>query len=182
MALVNTFGSLHWAREGYSSLFIGAAWALGVVCETTFFALVGRWVAGADRAASLLALGGLAATLRWLVMASDPGAVLLALAQAAHGFSFAATHAGSMFLIFELAPHAMRARAQGWLTAAIAGVSALVVTASGPLYAGLWRGRLSRHGGPRGARRRAGDLCRREAAADVSQRRAYREPRASLIQ
>jgi PPP family 3-phenylpropionic acid transporter len=70
-------------------------------------------------------------------MASDPGAVLLALAQAAHGFSFAATHAGSMFLIFELAPHSMRARAQGWLTAAIAGVSALVVTASGPLYAGL---------------------------------------------
>jgi len=135
--LVNTFGSLHWAREGYSSLFIGAAWALGVVCETTFFALVGRWAAGADRAAGLLALGGLAAALRWLVMASDPGAVLLALAQAAHGFSFAATHAGSMFLIFELAPHSMRARAQGWLTAAIAGASALVVTASGPLYAGL---------------------------------------------
>lgn len=73
-------------------------------------------------------------------MASDPGAILLALAQAAHGFSFAATHAGSMFLIFELAPHAMRARAQGWLTAAIAGVSALVVTASGPLYARLGEG------------------------------------------
>jgi MFS transporter, PPP family, 3-phenylpropionic acid transporter len=135
-ALVNTFGSLHWAREGHSSVFIGAAWALGVVCETAFFAFVGRWVAGPDRAASLLALGGLTAVLRWLAMASDPGSLLLALAQAGHGFSFAATHTGSMFLIFELAPNAMRARAQGWLTAAIAGVSALVVTASGPLYAG----------------------------------------------
>jgi MFS transporter, PPP family, 3-phenylpropionic acid transporter len=135
-ALVNTFGSLHWAREGHSSVFIGAAWALGVVCETVFFALVGRWVAGPDRAAGLLALGGLTAVLRWLAMASDPGSLLLALAQAGHGFSFAATHTGSMLLIFELAPNAMRARAQGWLTAAIAGVSALVVSASGPLYAG----------------------------------------------
>lgn len=136
-ALVNTFGSLHWAREGHSSAFIGAAWALGVVCETALFAFVGRWVAGADRAAGLLALGGATAILRWTAMASDPAAPLLALAQACHGFTFAATHTGSMLLIFELAPHAMRARAQGWLTAAIAGVSALVVVASAPLYASL---------------------------------------------
>jgi MFS family permease len=27
-SLVNTFGSLHWAREGYSSVFVGAAWAI----------------------------------------------------------------------------------------------------------------------------------------------------------
>lgn len=134
-ALLNTFGSLHWAREGYSSAFIGGAWALGVVCETAFFALAGRWVAGPDRAAGLLALGGATAVLRWLLMASDPGAFLLALAQAGHGFSFAATHMGSMFLLFDLAPHAMRARAQGWLTAAIAGLSAVVVALSGPLYA-----------------------------------------------
>jgi PPP family 3-phenylpropionic acid transporter len=94
-------------------------------------------VAGADRAAGLLALGGATAILRWTAMASDPAAPLLALAQACHGFTFAATHTGSMLLIFELAPHAMRARAQGWLTAAIAGVSALVVVASAPLYASL---------------------------------------------
>ncbi len=136
-SLVNTFGSLHWAREGYSSAFIGAAWALGVVGETTFFALAGRWIAGPQRAIGLLALGGLTALLRWLVMTSDPGAFLLALAQAGHGFSFAATHMGSMLLIFELAPHAMRARAQGWLTAAIAGASAVVVALCGPLYGEL---------------------------------------------
>jgi PPP family 3-phenylpropionic acid transporter len=136
-ALVNTFGSLHWTREGHSSVFIGAAWALSVVCETSFFAFVGRWVAAPDRAAGLLALGGLTATLRWLVMANDPGNILLGLAQAGHAFSFAATHTGSMLLIFEPAPHAMRARAQGWLTAAIAGVSALVVMISGSLYAGF---------------------------------------------
>jgi PPP family 3-phenylpropionic acid transporter len=136
-SLVNTFGSLHWAREGYSSAFIGAAWAIGVVSETTFFALAGRWVAGPQRAIVLLALGGSTALLRWLIMASDPGALLLALALAGHGFSFGATHMASMLLIFELAPHAMRARAQGWLTAAIAGASAVVVALSGPLYGDL---------------------------------------------
>ena len=44
---------------------------------------------------------------------------------------------GSMLLIFELAPHGMRARAQGWLTAAIAGASAVVVALCGPLYGDL---------------------------------------------
>jgi len=136
-SLLNTFGSLHWAREGHSDAFVGAAWALGVASETAFFALAGRWVAGPERAVGLLALGGLAAMLRWLVMAADPGAAMLALAQAGHGFSFAATHMGAMLLIFELAPHAMRARAQGWLNAAIGGVSAVVVALAGPLYVGL---------------------------------------------
>lgn len=136
-ALLNTFGSLHWAREGHSDAFVGAFWALGVVSETTFFGLAGRWFAGPDRAVGLLALGGSAASLRWLAMASDPGFALLALAQLGHGFSFAATHMGAMYLIFELAPHAARARAQGWLTAAIGGASALVVALAGPLYVGL---------------------------------------------
>jgi MFS transporter, PPP family, 3-phenylpropionic acid transporter len=99
--------------------------------------LAGRWVAGPRRAVALLGLGGLTALTRWLVMASNPGAALLLLAQVGHGFSFAATHMGSMLLIFELAPYAMRARAQGWLTAAIAGASAIVVALCGPLYADL---------------------------------------------
>jgi len=139
-ALMNTFGSLHWAREGHSEAFVGAAWALGVVSETAFFGLAGRWFGGPDRAVGLLALGGLTACLRWLAMASDPGTMLLAVAQLSHGFSFAATHMGSMYLIFELAPHAMRARAQGWLYSAIGGASATVVVLAGPLYAGLGEG------------------------------------------
>jgi PPP family 3-phenylpropionic acid transporter len=134
-ALVNTFGSLHWAREGHSGVYVGAAWAIGVVCETLFFAFGGRWVAGGDRAASFLVLGGVTAILRWFVMAGDPGPLVLLIAQAGHGFSFAATHMGTMYLIFELAPHAMRARAQGWQNAASAGTAATAVMLSGPLYA-----------------------------------------------
>jgi PPP family 3-phenylpropionic acid transporter len=134
-ALLNTFGSIHWAREGHSSAFVGAAWAIGVVCETSFFALAGRWFAGPDRAFGLLALGGATACLRWLVMASDPPAALLLIAQASHGLTFASTHLGSMFFIFAGAPAHMRARAQGWLSAAVSGLSALLIALSGPLYA-----------------------------------------------
>jgi MFS transporter, PPP family, 3-phenylpropionic acid transporter len=134
-ALVNTFGSIHWAREGHSSAFVGASWAIGVVCEVAVFALAGRWFAGADRAFALLALGGAMAILRWLVMASDPSAVLLLVAQASHGLTFASTHLGSMLFIFAEAPAHMRARAQGWLAGAISGLSALLIAFSGPLYA-----------------------------------------------
>ncbi len=134
-ALLNTFGSIHWAREGYSSAFVGSAWAIGVVCETAVFALGGRWFSGPDRALLLLALGGVAATLRWLVMVGDPGAGLLLAAQASHGVTFACTHLGSMLFIFAGAPPQMRARAQGWLTAAISGLSAALMALCGPLYA-----------------------------------------------
>lgn len=132
-AMLNTFGSIHWAREGHSSAFVGSAWAIGVVCETTVFALGGRF-SGPDRALLLLMLGGLVASVRWLVMASDPPAGLLLAAQASHGVTFACTHLGSMLFIFAAAPPHMRARAQGWLVASISGLSAALIALCGPLY------------------------------------------------
>ena len=103
------------------------------VAETLVFALFGRWVAGADRAAGMMILGGLAASARWAAMAFDPGDFVLALAQAGHGLSFAATHAGAMLLIAELAPAERRAEAQGWMTAAVSGLTAALTVAGGPL-------------------------------------------------
>ena len=132
--MLKTCGSIHWAREGHSSAFVGSAWAIGVVCETTVFALGGRF-SGPDRALPLLMLGGAIATVRWLVMASDPPAGLLLAAQASHGITFACTHLGSMLFIFAAAPPHMRARAQGWLAAAISGLSAVLIALCGPLYA-----------------------------------------------
>ena len=132
-ALMLTFASVHWAASGRSDAFIGAAWAIGVASETLVFALFGRWIAGADRAAAMMVVGGLAASVRWTAMAFDPGDLALALAQAGHGLSFAATHAGTMLLIAELAPAARRAEAQGWMTAAVSGLTAALIVAGGPL-------------------------------------------------
>ena len=131
--LVLSFGSVHWAQEGHSDAFIGVAWAIGVAAETLVFAVFGRWIAGADRAAAMMILGGLAATARWGIMAFDPSDLVLALAQAGHGLSFAATHAGTMLLISDMAPASRRAQAQGWMTAAISGLGAVLIVASGPL-------------------------------------------------
>jgi PPP family 3-phenylpropionic acid transporter len=132
-ALVLSLASVHWADSGRSDAFIGLAWAIGVAAETLVFALFGRWVAGADRAAGMMILGGLAASARWAAMAFDPGDLALLLAQAGHGLSFAATHAGTMLLIAELAPADRRAAAQGWMTAAVSGLTAALTVAGGPL-------------------------------------------------
>lgn len=132
-AMVLGFASVHWAESGHSDAFIGVAWAIGVAVETLVFAVFGRWVAGPDRAVGLMIAGGLAATARWSIMAFDPNDAVLLVVQASHGLSFAATHAGTMLLIAEMAPVDRRARVQGWLTAAIAGLTAVLTVASGPL-------------------------------------------------
>ena len=113
------FASVHWAQEGHSDAFIGAAWAIGVAAETLVFAVFGRWIAGADQAAGMMILGGLAATARWTVMAFDPSDLVLALAQAGHGISFAATTGHDAA---DLGHGAVSRRAgAGWMTAAIPG-------------------------------------------------------------
>jgi MFS transporter, PPP family, 3-phenylpropionic acid transporter len=138
--LLLNFGAIHWAGEGYSNAFIGAAWAIGVGSETLFFAFIGRWRAANGQAAGLMILGAGVALVRWVAMAFDPGPVVLALAQAGHGFSFAATHIGTMLLISELAPAHMRGRAQGWMIAANSALSAVLIALCGPLY-----GRFDEH-------------------------------------
>jgi MFS transporter, PPP family, 3-phenylpropionic acid transporter len=135
--LVLSFGAIHWARAGYSNAFIGFAWAIGVVSETLFFAFIGRARTASDRAPGLMILGASVALVRWIVMAFDPGPIVLSLAQAGHGLSFAATHVGTMLLISQLAPAHMRGRAQGWMVAANAGLSAILVALCGPLYGSL---------------------------------------------
>ena len=132
--LVLNFGAIHWTRSGHSEAFIGAAWAIGVGAETLFFAAIGRWRGAGDRAARQMLLGGAVAAARWVAMAFDPGPPGLALAQAGHGLSFAATHVGTMLLISQLAPAHMRARAQGWMVAANSGLSAVLIALCGPLY------------------------------------------------
>ncbi|HXW19510.1 MAG TPA: MFS transporter, partial [Roseiarcus sp.] len=136
-SLLNTFGSLHWEREGHSSGFIGAAWAIGVICETSIFAVAGRWFSSRNSAYAMLATGAGAAALRWLIMASNPASALLLIAQSAHGLTFGLTHLGSMQFIFANTPARIRAQAQGWLSASIAGCSALAVFIGGPLYSRL---------------------------------------------
>jgi PPP family 3-phenylpropionic acid transporter len=129
---LNTLATVHWSGEGHSNLFIGWASAIPVLAETISFGVIWRFFRGGG-GRRLLVLGGTAAALRWVVMASDPsGPVILAL-QALHGFTFAGTHVGAMELVAELSPRANRAMAQGVMIAVTSGVNAALTASSGAL-------------------------------------------------
>lgn len=133
--LIYAFGTLHWQSSGIGKGMTGMLWALGVVSEVAVFAVAGRLVGNAKAAMFLLLLGAAVATGRWLFMAFDPNVELLAVFQLTHGFTFGATHVGSIVVLSQLAAPSMQAQVQGWLAGAWAGLMALLTALSGQVYA-----------------------------------------------
>ena len=110
------------------------AWSAGLVTEVAFFLLAGRWFGGEVGRLTYLALGGAAAVLRWMIMASDPGTVGVLGAQALHGLSCAAVQLGPAYSLARLCGRSRLARAQSWLAAANAAGLSIATFACGPLY------------------------------------------------
>jgi PPP family 3-phenylpropionic acid transporter len=134
-SMVNAFGALHWKAQGHSETFVAYAWVVALVTEAAVFLMAGRCFGGETRAASFLVSGGIGAILRWALMASDPGAVGIFVAQALHGVSCAATQLGPAYLLAELGGKERLSQSQAWLAASYAGGASLVTYLSGPLYA-----------------------------------------------
>ncbi|GAA2814362.1 PPP family 3-phenylpropionic acid transporter [Aminobacter aminovorans] len=134
--LIYAFGTLHWQSAGIGTGTTGMLWALGVVSEIAVFAIAGRLVGNARAAMFLLLSGAAVAAGRWLCMAFDPNVELLAVLQLTHGFTFGATHVGSIVVLAQLAAPAMQAQVQGWLAGAWAGLMALLTALCGQVYAG----------------------------------------------
>lgn len=133
-ALLYSFGSVHWQSQGFSGGTIGALWSVGVVTEVALFAVSGRVMSfvGAGR---LMVVAGLAAMLRWSVLAIDPALWATALAQSLHGLSFGATHLAAIHFLTHAVPEDRSATAQGLFSAVVAGlVMGSVTIACGPLY------------------------------------------------
>jgi PPP family 3-phenylpropionic acid transporter len=82
----------------------------------------------------LLAIGAAGAVIRWTVMALDPPAVLLPVAQCLHGVSFGATLLGSVMFLARNAPSGRGATAQGYFVLTIGLVMAAAMALSGSLY------------------------------------------------
>jgi len=96
--------SIYLERSDYSKLSIGALWALGVVAEILIFYLLSSRFAKRipifSSPEKLLALSMAIGALRWCAVAIFPeSAVLLALSQCLHAFTFAAAHSCLMLLI-----------------------------------------------------------------------------------
>ncbi|MDP6516156.1 MAG: 3-phenylpropionate MFS transporter [Alphaproteobacteria bacterium] len=134
-AVLYGFGTLHWRSAGLADGTIGLLWAEGVIAEIALFAFSGRILSRFGVAPLMIAAAG-AGVVRWTLTGLTTGLGVLALLQLLHALTFGATHLAAMHFIQRAAPEGASATAQGLYSAIAAGaVLALVMTASGQLYA-----------------------------------------------
>lgn len=133
-AFYYSYAGLHWRALGYSGALIGVLCPLGVlaeICVLMFAQKLVHW-AGPVR---LIQIGGLAAVLRWTVMAFDPPLTLVILLQFLHGGTFALAHIGAMYFLQRTVPPRLAATAQSLYFVCNAGIFVgLATLVSGKLY------------------------------------------------
>jgi PPP family 3-phenylpropionic acid transporter len=134
------FGTIHWRAAGLSDGFIGFLWAEGVIAEIVLF-WYGAPLLRRVPPAWLIALGGGAGALRWLLTGLTVDPVALVALQALHGISFGATHLGAMHTLKDKAMPGLSATAQGLHSALPMGLlGGLTMLAAGHLFAALGAG------------------------------------------
>ncbi|RXT52712.1 hypothetical protein B6S44_18345 [Bosea sp. Tri-44] len=133
-AALYAFGSLHWRSLGFSDQVIGWLWAVSVLAEIVVFIVAGSIAARGVVGLRWIAIGAVAAALRFGMMSADPGLPVTFLLQILHGATFGCAHLGSLAALSALAPEARRAAAQGHLVAAGALAMGLITILSGYLY------------------------------------------------
>jgi PPP family 3-phenylpropionic acid transporter len=130
-----TFGTIHWQQAGYSEDVIGWLWAEGVAAEIILFAF-GNRIVNRVGPARLMALAGLAGTLRWIGTGVTDSLGALVIFQALHAFTFAATHLGAIHFMASRIDPRHSATAQSVYSAVVMGLGlGLAAFASGHLYA-----------------------------------------------
>jgi PPP family 3-phenylpropionic acid transporter len=132
-ALVYGFSSLDWLSKGISHGHIGILWGIGTGAEVVLF-YIGTSVTAAVSPLVLIALGGVAAVLRFGVFALDPPVMLIAALQLLHAFTFGATHLGLMVLLGKYVPAHSAGRSQAYSSTVLGIFMALATLAAGPLY------------------------------------------------
>lgn len=135
-ALLYGFGSIYWQTLGFSGVFIGLLWAIGVFAEIAVFQY-SKAVFARLSPVQVIAAGCAGGALRWALFPfADGGAAFLAL-QILHGLSFGAVHIGLMHYIMEAVPEENLGAAQG-AGFVLGGIAmGAGVFFSGPLYDGL---------------------------------------------
>ena len=136
-AMHDTFAVIRWTEAGVSPPMVSVLWSESVAAEVVVFFLIGPSLVkrlGASRVMALAAAGGL---LRWVVVASTTSVTALALVQPLHGLTFAALHLACMRVIPAIIPPGLAATAQALYALGAGAATALLMLASGPLYARL---------------------------------------------
>jgi PPP family 3-phenylpropionic acid transporter len=127
------FGALAWLQAGLDGKMIAALWAVGTIPEIVLFAVQGR-LPVALTPLRLIMIGGAAAALRWVAMASSPPLAVLPLLQILHGLSFGATHIGALAYISRAVPANRAASAQGYFSIVLGLTMAGMTSLSGWLF------------------------------------------------
>ena len=129
-----TFSAISWQAAGFSSATVAVLWTLCVAVEIVLFALSPRLKVSP---ATLIAIGGAGAVLRWLVTAQEPPLALLVFAQALHALSFGATHLGTMGVLVRIVSGRHMPNAQGYVVTASGIVMASTGIVCGWLFANV---------------------------------------------
>lgn len=128
------FSTLSWKAQGIPDSLTGVLWAVGVAAEVVFLWFLEPWRRriGPRR---LLALGGIAAVVRWTALAFAPPLWLLFPLQTLHAFSYAATFLASLQLVERLSSPRNASAAQSINSALSGGVlMGLASLASGWIF------------------------------------------------
>jgi PPP family 3-phenylpropionic acid transporter len=108
-------------------------WAIGTGAEIVLF-YFGTQVTARVAPLALIALGGLAAVLRFGAFAFDLAPLTIALLQLLHAFTFGATHLGLMALLGLHVPAHSSGRSQAYSSTILGVVMACATLMAGPLY------------------------------------------------
>jgi MFS transporter, PPP family, 3-phenylpropionic acid transporter len=118
-AVYDSSYSLHLAREGHSTRFVGVAWAIGVGFEVALLFASGRLI-GRFGASRLLAFGFAVAALRWIGLAHARSDLAILALQPLHAISFGLTYASGVTVMRERGGAETPTAAQGLYAAAFA--------------------------------------------------------------
>ncbi len=130
------FSAIVWEDQGLGEGVTGLLWAISVVIEIAFMWWVEPWRRRRRIGPqTILAVGGVAAVVRWTAMAFAPPLWLLWPLQALHALTFAATFLAGVQIVERLAPPDGHTAAQTLNSVMAAGVMiGLATLAAGPLY------------------------------------------------
>jgi len=129
------FGTLHWKASGHSETMIGWLWAEGVIAEIVLFAF-SNTILERIGIARLIALAGLAGTVRWFCTGLTDALPALMVLQILHALTFGAAHLGAVHYISRRMDPSISATAQGLYSAIVMGISmGIMGLVSGHLYA-----------------------------------------------
>lgn len=136
-AMHDTFAVIRWGEAGVSPATVSVLWSESVVAEVVVFFLIGPALVKRIGPGRVMALAAMAGVLRWLVMASTTAVTALVLIQPLHGLTFAALHLACMRTLSAIVPPGLAATAQAMYALGAGAATAVLMLASGHLYARL---------------------------------------------